>query len=75
MSVGRSVPRKPYLAGGAEGHNMKELPCRKAPPVRAESFAYKLLADPRKLFNLTLKIKNLKFKKRKDLHIKKETNQ
>ena len=75
MSVGRSVPRKPYLAGGAEGHNMKELPCRKAPPVRAESFAYTLLADPRKLFNSTLKTQNLKFKIGSNLHIKSEPDQ
>jgi hypothetical protein len=31
-------PAIPALQGGVMGYNIKETPCRKAPPFRAESF-------------------------------------
>jgi hypothetical protein len=30
-------PAIPALQGGVKGYNIKEIPCRKAPPFRAES--------------------------------------
>jgi hypothetical protein len=33
-----AYPAIPALQGGIKGYNVKETPCRKAPPFRAESF-------------------------------------
>jgi hypothetical protein len=33
-------PAIPALQGGVKGYNMKETPCRKAPPFRAKSFNF-----------------------------------
>ena len=35
-------PAIPALQGGVQGYNIKETPCRKAPPFSAESFKFYL---------------------------------
>ena len=38
-------PATPALQDGVKGYNVKETPCRKAPPFRAESFTYEEVPD------------------------------